>query len=244
MLVEISTKEAFVTTTTKTAVITGGGTGIGLAIAQELIDRKWSVIALGLASEEQLPAGLEFIHCDVSRVEELSQALKDVKSLDALVCCAAVLRDKEEWKADVFDAVLEINVTASLTIAELAKPLLAQAGGSIVNFASMWSYFGTPNAPAYAASKGAIVSLTRSQAVAYAKEGIRSNAIAPGWVNTPMSIKARENKDRFDDINKRIPLGRWADASEIAKAVSFLVSDDASYVTGAVLNVDGGYSIA
>ena len=228
----------------KSAIITGGGTGIGLAISKELIEKNWSVIALGLACEDELPAGLHFIQCDVSKVEDLSEALKGIHSLNALICCAAVLRDKDEWKPEVFDSVLEINVTASLAIAELTKPLLAQGGGSIVNFASMWSYFGTPNAPAYAASKGAVVSLTRSQAVAYAPEGIRSNAVAPGWVNTPMSIKARENKERFDDINKRIPLGRWAEAAEIAKAVSFLVSDDASYITGAVLNVDGGYSIA
>lgn len=232
------------TTPTQMALITGGGTGIGRSIGEDLARQGWRVRALGLQADNDLPSSIEFFRCDITNKEQVIGLTQDISELHALINCAAVLKDVDEWKAEVFDWVMEVNVTSALMVSELLKPALGKANGAIVNFASMWSYFGTPNAPAYGASKGAIVSLTRSQAVAYAAEGIRSNAIAPGWVNTPMSVKAREDEDRFKKVNERIPLGRWAEAQELADVVSFLVSDKAGYITGAIINVDGGYSIA
>lgn len=225
------------------AVITGGGTGIGRALGELLVSHGWEVRALGLDADADLPASIAFHHCDVRDEAAVSTALADVQEVKALITCAAVLRP-DEWVAESFAFVLSVNVTAVLAVGEILRSRLAEANGSIVNFASMWSYFGSPKSPAYAASKGAIVALTRSQAVAYAADGVRANAVAPGWIATPMSKGARDDAERFDRITSRIPLGRWGEAAEVARAVEFLVSENASYITGTVLNIDGGYSVA
>lgn len=157
----------------KTAVITGGGTGIGLATGVRLAAEGFRVIAGGLDCEDSLPEGIEFLRTDVSKTEELEalMALAD-GSIDVLVNCAGVLRHEKEWQPDEFRFVMDINVAASLAASNAALSALEANGGSIVNFASMWSFFGSPGAPAYAASKGAIVSLTRSMAVAWGKKEI------------------------------------------------------------------------
>ncbi|HWK78589.1 SDR family oxidoreductase [Microbacterium sp.] len=231
-------------TLNKLAVITGGGTGIGKAIGKLLADAGWDVLAVGLARDEELPSGVRFAQADITDVAALTAATAGTTAVHALVTCAAVLRDRAEWEPEMFSTVLDVNVTAALAVAEVLRPRLAMEQGSIVNFASMWSYFGTPNAPAYAASKGGIVALTRSQAIAYAADGIRANAVAPGWISTPMSTRAQQDDARKAAIDARIPLGRWGEADDVARAVRFLLSEDASYITGTVLNVDGGYSIA
>jgi NAD(P)-dependent dehydrogenase (short-subunit alcohol dehydrogenase family) len=108
----------------------------------------------------------------------------------------------------------------------------------------MWSNFGSRGNPGYSASKGAVVSLTRSLAVAFAPEGIRVNAVAPGWIETRMSQAAFNDEERSTAIKKRLPAGYWGQPYDIAKAAAFLASADARYITGVVLPVDGGYSIA
>lgn len=228
----------------KLAVITGGGTGIGKAIGGLIAADGWDVLAVGLASDDHLPDGVVFTQADITDTQALAASTAGDRPVDALVTCAAVLRDRAEWQPAIFSSVLDVNVTAALTAAEHLRPRLATRGGSIVNFASMWSYFGTANAPGYAASKGAIVALTRSQAVGYAPEGIRANAVAPGWIKTPMSTRAQQDDARRAAIYARIPLGRWGRGDDVARAVRFLISDDAAYITGTVLNIDGGYSIA
>lgn len=228
----------------KTAVITGGGTGIGLATATLLAASGYRVIAGGLDREEILPEGVEFVRTDVSKDEDLTSLMEKAERIDALVNCAGVLRHEQEWDVESFRFVLDINLTAGLAASKAALPKLAAARGSIVNIASMWSFFGSAGAPAYSASKGAVVSLTRSMAVAWGKEGVRVNAVAPGWVNTRMAARAKNDPERGPKISARIPLGRWAEPEEVAKVIRFLVSPDASYVHGVVLPVDGGYSIA
>lgn len=228
----------------KTAVITGGGTGIGLATATLLAASGYRVIAGGLDREETLPEGVEFVRTDVSKDEDLTSLMEKAERIDALVNCAGVLRHEQEWEVESFRFVLDINLTAGLAASKAALPKLAAARGSIVNIASMWSFFGSAGAPAYSASKGAVVSLTRSMAVAWGKEGVRVNAVAPGWVNTRMAARAKNDPERGPKISARIPLGRWAEPEEVAKVIRFLVSPDASYVHGVVLPVDGGYSIA
>ncbi|MBW9121753.1 SDR family oxidoreductase [Microbacterium trichothecenolyticum] len=225
-------------------MITGGGTGIGKAIGGLFGSDGWDVLAVGLLADEDLPQGVSFARADITDSAALIDATAGDRPVDALVTCAAVLRDRAEWEPSTFSSVIDVNVTAALTAAEQLKPRLAAQGGAIVNFASMWSYFGTANAPGYAASKGAIVALTRSQAVAYAPLGIRANAVAPGWIETPMSTRAQEDQTRRAAIDSRIPLGRWGRAEDVARAVRFLTSEDSGYITGTVLNVDGGYSIA
>ncbi|TWI35754.1 SDR family NAD(P)-dependent oxidoreductase [Paracoccus sulfuroxidans] len=228
----------------KTAIITGGGTGIGLATSRHLLTQGWRVIAGGIDHEDDLPEGLEFHRTDVTSAEDLAALMARADQIDALVNCAGIIRQMREWHADEFNAVLNVNLTASLAAATAAREKLVASGGSIVNLASMWSWFGSARSPAYAASKGAIVALTRSIAVAWGPEGVRCNAIAPGWINTRMGAGAKNDPTREPGITARIPLGRWGEPDEIAEVIGFLVSPAARYVNGALLPVDGGYSIA
>lgn len=228
----------------KTAIVTGGGTGIGLATCHRLADAGYKVLAGGLDQEGDLPTGAEFVRTDVTDEEDLKGLVARADTVDALVNCAGILRQEREWGVDDFKLVLDVNLTASLAAATTALPKLREARGSVVNIASMWSYFGSPKSPAYAASKGGIVSLTRSMAVAWGADGIRVNAVAPGWVLTRMAMGAKSDPTREPKITARIPLGRWAEPLDVANVIAFLVSEDAAYVNGVVLPVDGGYSIA
>jgi NAD(P)-dependent dehydrogenase (short-subunit alcohol dehydrogenase family) len=124
------------------------------------------------------------------------------------------------------------------------KPRLLAARGCIVNVASMLSFFGGPRVPAYSASKGGIAQLTRSLAVAWAADGIRVNAVAPGWIETPLTEPLRADPLRSAPLLARTPMARWGKPEEVAAPVLFLCSEAASFVTGAIVTVDGGYSAA
>ena len=129
-----------------------------------------------------------------------------------------------------------------MRMAVACRAALASAKGAIVNIASMHAIFGAPLSPGYAASKAGIVQLTKSLAVAWAHEGVRVNAIAPGWIETPMTAPARSDAARNRAILDRTPLGRWGTPDDIVGPALFLASDGARFITGAVLVVDGGYS--
>lgn len=228
----------------KTAIVTGGGTGIGLATCHRLAAAGYKVLAGGLDQDGDLPGDAEFVRTDVTVDQDLQALVARAERVDALVNCAGILRQEREWGVDDFKLVLDVNLTASLAAATTALDKLRQSRGSVVNIASMWSYFGSPKSPAYAASKGGIVSLTRSMAVAWGADGVRVNAVAPGWVLTNMAMGAKNDPTREPKITARIPLGRWAEPSDVANVIAFLVSEQAAYVHGVVLPVDGGYSIA
>lgn len=228
----------------KSAIVTGGGTGIGAATAIALRDAGHLVVAVGLDRTDELPGDIRFEKVDLGSQESVSTFFAEFSKISALVNCAGIMRHDLEWQTEQFSAVMDVNVTAVLGCSAAAKPGLAAAGGSIVNIASMWSFFGSAGAPAYAASKGAVVALTRSLAVAFAPAGIRVNAVAPGWIETQLSVKAKTDPDRSRRINDRIPAGRWGQPDDVAKVIRFLISQDAAYVTGTILPVDGGYSIA
>ena len=227
--------------TARTAVVTGGGTGVGLATVQLLAHKGWCVTAIGLDRADDFPEGARFLEGDVTDEKMVQTAFNDIERLDALVTAAGVLRFAEDWKPDTFDEVLSVNVTGTMACARSAAAALQAGSGSVVTIASMWSWFGNPVAPAYGTSKGAVAALTRSLAVAWAGRGIRVNAVAPGWVETRLSEGARHDPERKAAIDKRIPMGRWAQPAEIATVIDFLLSDAASYVNGAILPVDGGY---
>ena len=155
--------------------------------------------------------------------------------------CVGISRDRDEYDLDTFVRVLDVNLVSGMRLCELARPLLRDTAGSIGLTSSMYSVFGAADRPAYGASKGAVNQLTRSLAVEYAVDGIRVNAVAPGWIETPLSEGLRADATANRTVLARVPIGRWGLSPEVADAFVFLASPAARYVTGAVLPVDGGY---
>ena len=225
------------------AVVTGGGTGIGRAVCELLAESGYDVVALGLDSDPDLPAAVVFRRVDVTDTAQSVAALPENRPVAALVNCAGMLRHEREWETEAFEEVMRVNLTAGFSLSNALLDRLEAAGGAVVNVASMWAIFGSPGAPAYTASKAAVAAVTRSQAVAWASRGVRVNSVAPGWVETRISEKARTDIARAERIGARIPMGRWAKPIEVATVIRFLLSADAGYITGAMIPIDGGYSI-
>jgi NAD(P)-dependent dehydrogenase (short-subunit alcohol dehydrogenase family) len=227
------------------AIVSGGGTGMGLATAAKLLALGYQVTAAGTDSEDVLPPGLVFERLDVTDDAAVAQFARRFPRVDALVNAAGMLiHNRGEYDMSGFRRVLDVNLNGTAALCFAFHEALTVARGAVVNFASMYAIFGSPLTPAYAASKGAVVQLTKSLAVAWGPEGVRVNAVAPGWIETRISINAKNNETRNRAILDRLPLKRWASPEEAARAILFLLSPEAAYVNGAVLVVDGGYSIS
>ena len=233
----------------RTALVTGGVSGIGAAASLAFKRAGADVIACGVTDVELAAAranpdfaGIDTRVLDVKELSAVEALIQSLPRLDFVVNSAGIIRREAEHDPRVFDEVINVNVSGGMRVSAVARPLLAKSRGSIVFIASIMSFFGGPKQPAYAASKGAVRTLTMSLAAAYAVDGIRVNAVAPGWVLTELSRGARENPERNAQIQSRIPMTRWAEPAEIADPIMFLCSDAARYVTGAVLLVDGGYT--
>jgi len=140
--------------------------------------------------------------------------------------------------------VVDVNLNGTMRVCAAARELLAGSCGCIINIASMLAFFGSAYAPAYSASKGGIAQLTKSLSFAWAPQGIRVNAIAPGWIETALTAPLTSDPAKRDAITARTPLGRWGQPADIAGAAVFLASPAAAFITGVILPVDGGYSIA
>lgn len=229
-------------------LVTGGTSGIGAATAVAFRQAGASVIACGLTDQELSAAranpgfaGIELRQLDVTDRAAVDALLGGLPRLDAVVNSAGLIRRDAEHDPDVFAHVIDVNLNGGMRVSAAARPLLAQSRGSIVFIGSVMSFFGGPKQPAYSASKGAVRNLTMSLAAAYAADGIRVNAVAPGWVITELSRGARENPERNAMIMSRTPIGRWAEPAEIADPILFLCSDAARYMTGTIMAVDGGY---
>lgn len=230
--------------TGKTALVVGGTSGIGLGIATAFRDAGATVIATGATDAEVASArvdGISFHTLNVRNASVIAGMAAKVGPVAALVDCAGVNLRAAEFTEDGFTTALDINLTGAMRLATAFRPKLA--GGAMLAIGSMFSFFGAPHAPAYAASKAGLVGLVKSLAVAFAAEGIRVNALAPGWIETAMTEVPRGNPVRFAELSARIPMGRWGTPADIAPAALFLCSPLASYITGAVLPVDGGYKV-
>lgn len=231
----------------KTAVVTGGTQGIGRAIAEELASLGANVYAAGLASDDSQPyrsARITEVILDVTKEDDIRKFAQTLSGVDILVNCAGIICRGEEFKLSVFERVLSINLTGTMRLCEEIRPLLAKSGGCIVNTASMLSFFGGGLVPAYSASKGGIAQLTKSLAIAYAADGIRVNAIAPGWIATPLTAALQNDETRAKPILDRTPLKRWGTPHDVAQAVVFLCSGASAFMTGVIMPVDGGYMVS
>jgi NAD(P)-dependent dehydrogenase (short-subunit alcohol dehydrogenase family) len=181
---------------------------------------------------------------DVRDGRAVAALVAGLPALDHVVVTAGIIRRGAEHDPAVFDAVVDVNLGGSMRVATAARARMAGQGGTILLTASMLSFFGGGLVPGYAASKGGIAQLTRSLAIACAPEGIRVNALAPGWIATDLTRALQDDPARSAAILARTPMGRWGRAEDLAGPALFLASPLAGFITGAVLPVDGGYLAA
>ena len=230
--------------------ITGGSSGIGAAIARTFAALGDSVTATGATESEILAArndsemaGIVLQQLDVRNSEAVAVQLAAVGELDVVVNCAGVIRRGAEHSPEVFADVIDINLNGTMRVCAGSREGLKARRGCIINTGSMLSFFGGGLVPGYSASKGGIAQLTKSLAIAYAADGIRVNAVAPGWIATSLTQALQDDPVRSAQILGRTPLGRWGTPEDVAGPVLFLASPAARFITGVVLPVDGGYLI-
>jgi NAD(P)-dependent dehydrogenase (short-subunit alcohol dehydrogenase family) len=235
---------------TRHVLVTGGTSGIGRAIAEAFAEQACRVTVTGKTREEVEHASLfrdsvRAYALDVTKAEEIAAAIGSLDRMDVLVNAAGtILRDGQEFEPAHFAHVVDVNLNGAMRMCTAARELLFASRGCIINIASMLALFGSGYAPAYSASKGGIAQLTKSLAIAWAPHGVRVNAIAPGWIETALTAPLVADPAKREAITGRTPLGRWGQPADVAGAALFLASPAAAFVTGVVLPVDGGYSIA
>jgi NAD(P)-dependent dehydrogenase (short-subunit alcohol dehydrogenase family) len=242
------------------ALITGGNRGIGLAAARLFAAEgaKVTLVAQDQAKGEEeakrIPNAI-FIQGDVTKSDDCRRAVEETVrlhgSLDVLVNCAGIIyrnRTVEQTTEEEWDATFDVNVKGTFLMSKHAMPHLRERKGSIVNVASYVGLVGFAKTSAYAASKAAIVNLTRSMALDHAREGVRVNAVCPGSVDTGMIHDAWRTYGDVEEAKRvwaeKHPIGRIARAEEVAQAILFLASDEAGFITGVALPVDGGITAA
>ena len=243
--------------TGKVALVTGGSRGIGFAIAKTLSENGALVVITSKdlekirKAESKIPNSLG-ISCDIKKKNEVidvvNQTIEKFGKLDILVNNAGIfpkIKQLHEINEEEWNEVIDVNLTGQFRFTKEAIPYLKKTSGCIVNISSdagLKAYQGF-NADAYSASKAAMIVLTKCWALEYAKDKIRVNCICPGVVDTDMTKPFLKNQKDIEFMNNEHPLGRIGQPEEIGKSVLYFVSDDASWITGAILTVDGGESI-
>jgi 2-deoxy-D-gluconate 3-dehydrogenase len=244
----------------KVAIVTGGNGGIGLGIAQGLAHAGAKIVILGRNTEKsemaaqwlqaQLGTEVLVVTADVSRSEQVDRAVAESVGrfgrVDILFNNAGmnIRKQPEDLSLAEWQEVVDTNLTSAFLMSKAVYgPMKQGGGGKIVSIGSMTSIFGSPFAAAYAATKGGIVQLTKSMALAWAKDNIQVNAILPGWFDTELTQKAREQIPGLHErVLSRIPQGRWAKPADMAGTAVWLASSASDYITGIAVPVDGGYT--
>ena len=241
----------------KVAVVTGGNSGIGLGMAKGLAEAGAAVVVAARNAEKAKQAmhalGPRAMFLPVDTGKEAScramiaAAAEKAGRIDILVNCAGMtVRKRPELLSDAeWRDVLDVNLTGTFVCSQAAYPhMQKQGGGKIINIGSMLSIFGTGFGAAYGASKGAVVQLTKSLAVAWAKDNIQVNAILPGWIDTELTAGARQQVEGLNEkVLARSPTGRWGRPEEFAGIAVFLAGKASDFITGTAIPVDGGYSV-
>jgi len=246
--------------TGKVALVTGGNGGIGLGMAQGMASCGASIMITGrnaakaepaLASLRALGVIAEFLPADVTRKAECVRLVADTVGtfgqLDILVNNAgtAIRKMPQDYTEEEWHEVLDTNLTSAFLCSQAAyAPMKAAGGGKMINIGSMMSLFGAPYAVPYASSKGGIVQMTRSMATAWAGDNIQVNAVLPGWIDTDLTRRARQQVSGLHErVEGRTPAGRWGTPHDMAGIAAFLASPASDFVTGTAIPVDGGYSV-
>lgn len=243
----------------KKAIVTGAGSGMGNAIATAYAKAGASVAFLDMKDEifeiaDRISKeyGVEAIgiKADLSvsenRKKAFDQAFLFLGGIDVLVNCAGIQFscDIVDFPLEKWQKVLDVNLSATFELCQLAgKKMIEQKSGKIINFASMLSFIGGSRVPAYSASKGAVMQITKTMSNDWAKYGICVNAIAPGYIDTPLNTDFMLNKERSGFIMSRIPSKRWGKPEDVTGLAIMLASKASDYITGAIIPVDGGFAV-
>ncbi len=246
--------------TGKVALVTGASQGIGRAIAMAFA-QEGAQVGLLARSQRGLEETLEMIGgsgtvapCDVTDPQAIAQAVEGVVStlgrLDVVVNNAGQRQNfsrLDELSIEEWGRVVEANLSSVFYVTHAAvQHLIAQRSGSVVHLSSIAGPLGFPTIGAYSAAKAGVIGLTKTMAAEWCEFGVRVNSVAPGWTSSPMNVELRTdlaNAELLETITSKIPMGRFADASEVAAAVVFLAGATGSYITGQTLMVDGGWGV-
>lgn len=241
----------------KVAIVTGAGRGLGAAMAKGLSEAGASVLVADIdlqtatstaelinqAGGKALPFSVDVGNADDVKAM-VGACVNHFGTVDILVNNAGINRRNPctEMSEEDWDAVIRVNLKGTFLCArEAGKVMVAKKSGKVINIASLLATVAQPNRGPYASSKGAVAQFTKVLALEWAPYNINVNAIAPGYVATELNTKLMEDKKVYDEITARIPMGRWAEPEEIIGALIYLASDASSYVTGQLINIDGGY---
>jgi 2-dehydro-3-deoxy-D-gluconate 5-dehydrogenase len=246
--------------TGKVAVVTGGNGGIGLGMAQGMASCGAAIVIAGRNAEKAKSAlaalrdyGVQsiFMTVDVTKkascVKLVADTVAQFGRLDILVNNAgtAIRKMPQDYTEAEWHEVLDTNLTSAFLCSQAAyAPMKQQGAGKMINIGSMMSLFGAPYATPYASSKGGIVQMTRALATAWAKDNIQVNSVLPGWIDTDLTKRAREQVPGLQErVEQRTPAGRWGAPADLAGIAAFLASPASDFVTGTAIPVDGGYSV-